>query len=90
MWPGINCHILLVISRLHEVLMDLQDQQLKQLSTWLYATEARIKQMEAQHLGPEIEDLKHQIEEHKVKKIFKVFFYCIFLIKWNYAVYIKT
>ncbi|KAI5090181.1 dystrophin isoform 1, partial [Silurus meridionalis] len=53
-------------SRLHEVLMDLQNQQLKQLSTWLDVTEARIKQMEAQPLGPKIEHLKHQIEEHKL------------------------
>ncbi|TSK17770.1 Dystrophin [Bagarius yarrelli] len=53
-------------SRLHEVLMELQNQQLKQLSTWLDVTEARIKQMEAQPLGPELEDLKHQIEEHKL------------------------
>lgn len=64
--PYINCHLLLVISRLHEVLMDLQNEQLKQLSNWLDVTEARIKQIEAQPLGPEIEDLKHQIEEHKV------------------------
>ncbi|KAK3510935.1 hypothetical protein QTP70_027830, partial [Hemibagrus guttatus] len=53
-------------SRLHEVLMDLQNQQLKQLSNWLDVTEARIKQIEAQPLGPEIEALKHQIEEHKL------------------------
>ncbi|XP_062866503.1 dystrophin isoform X2 [Trichomycterus rosablanca] len=53
-------------SRLHEVLMDLQNQQLRQLSTWLDVTEARIKQMEAKPLGPEIEDVKHQIEEHKL------------------------
>ncbi|XP_047659645.1 dystrophin isoform X2 [Tachysurus fulvidraco] len=53
-------------SRLHGVLMDLQNQQLKQLSTWLDVTEARIKQIEAQPLGPEIEHLKHQIEEHKL------------------------
>ncbi|XP_017313017.1 dystrophin isoform X2 [Ictalurus punctatus] len=53
-------------SRLHEVLMNLQNQQLEQLSTWLDVTEARIKQIEAQPLGPEIEDLKHQIEEHKL------------------------
>ncbi|XP_017573216.1 dystrophin isoform X2 [Pygocentrus nattereri] len=53
-------------SRLHEVLMDLQHQQLKQLTTWLDVTEARIKRMGAQPLGPEIEDVKHQIEEHKL------------------------
>ncbi|XP_053333050.1 dystrophin isoform X2 [Clarias gariepinus] len=53
-------------SRLHEVLMDLQNQQLKQLSTWLDVTEARIKQIEAQPLGPDPENIKHQIEEHKL------------------------
>ncbi|KAI4901901.1 hypothetical protein NFI96_022255 [Prochilodus magdalenae] len=53
-------------SRLHEVLMDLQHQQLRQLTTWLDVTEARIKRMGAQPLGPEIEDIKHQIEEHKL------------------------
>ena len=62
-----NCYLRLVILRLHGVLMDLQNQQLKQLSTWLDVTEARIKQIEAQPLGPEIEHLKHQIEEHKVQ-----------------------
>uniref|UniRef100_A0A8B9K382 Dystrophin n=1 Tax=Astyanax mexicanus TaxID=7994 RepID=A0A8B9K382_ASTMX len=51
---------------LHEVLMDLQHQQLKQLTSWLDVTEARIKRMGAQPLGPEIEDVKHQIEEHKL------------------------
>lgn len=54
------------ISRLHEVLMDLQHQQLKQLSDWLDTTEMRIKRMGAQPLGPELEDIKRQIEEQKV------------------------
>ncbi|KAJ3584660.1 hypothetical protein NHX12_015155 [Muraenolepis orangiensis] len=53
-------------SRLHEVLMDLQHQQLKQLTDWLDVTEARIKMMGAQPLGPDLEDIKHQVEEHKV------------------------
>ncbi|XP_072514120.1 dystrophin isoform X6 [Salminus brasiliensis] len=53
-------------SRLHDVLMDLQHQQLKQLTTWLDVTEARVKRMGAQPLGPELEDVKHQIEEHKL------------------------
>lgn len=51
--------------RLHEVLMDLQHQQLQQLTDWLDVTEARIKRMGAQ-LGPDLEDVKHQVEEHKV------------------------
>ncbi|XP_068575388.1 dystrophin isoform X3 [Cebidichthys violaceus] len=53
-------------SRLHEVLMDLQHQQLKQLTDWLDLTEARIKRMGAQPLGPDLEDVKHQVEEHKL------------------------
>uniref|UniRef100_A0A3Q3Q3E4 Calponin-homology (CH) domain-containing protein n=1 Tax=Monopterus albus TaxID=43700 RepID=A0A3Q3Q3E4_MONAL len=53
-------------SRLHELLMDLQHQQLQQLTDWLDVTEARIKRMEAQPLGPDLEDIKHQVEEHKV------------------------
>ncbi|XP_049425588.1 dystrophin isoform X1 [Epinephelus fuscoguttatus] len=53
-------------SRLHEVLMDLQHQQLQQLTDWLDVTEARIKRMGAQPLGPDLEDVKHQVEEHKL------------------------
>lgn len=46
--------------------MDLQHQQLQQLTDWLDVTEARIKRMGAQPLGPDLEDVKHQVEEHKV------------------------
>ncbi|TRY57147.1 hypothetical protein DNTS_002628, partial [Danionella cerebrum] len=53
-------------SRLHEVLMDLQHQQLKQLSDWLDMTEIRIKRMGSQPLGPELDDIKRQIEEQKL------------------------
>ncbi|XP_038658195.1 dystrophin isoform X7 [Scyliorhinus canicula] len=53
-------------SKLHEVLMDLQQQQLKHLADWLTNTEDRIHQMEAQPLGPDLEALKQQVEEHKV------------------------
>ncbi|XP_078415979.1 dystrophin isoform X2 [Cetorhinus maximus] len=53
-------------SKLHEVLMDLQQQQLKHLADWLTSTEDRIQQMEAQPLGPDLEALKQQVEEHKV------------------------
>ncbi|XP_067896656.1 dystrophin isoform X2 [Heterodontus francisci] len=53
-------------SKLHEVLMDLQQQQLKHLADWLTSTEDRIHQMEAQPLGPDLEALKQQVEEHKV------------------------
>ncbi|MEQ2216236.1 hypothetical protein XENOCAPTIV_012936, partial [Xenoophorus captivus] len=53
-------------SRLHEVLMDLQNNQLQQLTQWLDVTEARIKKIDSQPLGPDLEDIKHQVEEHKV------------------------
>ncbi|XP_034461360.1 dystrophin isoform X13 [Hippoglossus hippoglossus] len=53
-------------TRLHEVLMDLQHQQLQQLTDWLDVTEGRIKRMGAQPLGPDLEDVKHQVEEHKL------------------------
>lgn len=46
--------------------MNLQHQQLQQLTDWLDMTEARIKRMGAQPLGPDLEDVKHQVEEHKV------------------------
>lgn len=52
--------------RLHEVLMELQHQQLKQLADWLELTEGRIKRMGAQTLGPDLENIKQQVEEHKV------------------------
>ncbi|XP_069746216.1 dystrophin isoform X6 [Narcine bancroftii] len=53
-------------SKLHEELMDLQHQQLKHLADWLTNTEDRINQMEEQPLGPDLEALKEQVEEHKV------------------------
>ncbi|XP_029306035.1 LOW QUALITY PROTEIN: dystrophin [Cottoperca gobio] len=53
-------------SRLHEVLMGLQHQQLQQLTDWLDVTEARINRMGDQPLGPDLEDVKHQVEEHKL------------------------
>ncbi|XP_053728438.1 dystrophin isoform X6 [Synchiropus splendidus] len=53
-------------SRLHEVLMNLQHQQLQQLTDWLDVTEARIKRMGDQPLGPDLENIKHQVEEHKL------------------------
>ncbi|CAH2223155.1 dystrophin isoform X1, partial [Pelobates cultripes] len=52
-------------SSLHKTLMDLQNQQLKQLSDWLSQTEDRTKKMDAE-LGPDLEDIKHQLEEHRV------------------------
>ncbi|XP_053311034.1 dystrophin isoform X1 [Spea bombifrons] len=51
-------------SNLHKTLMALQNQRLKQLSDWLSQTEERTKRMDAE-LGPELEDIKRQIEEHR-------------------------
>ncbi|NWX97649.1 UTRO protein, partial [Nothoprocta ornata] len=52
-------------SRLHDMLMELQKQQLQQLSDWLTATEERIQHMEAQLLAEDLEALQKQLEEHK-------------------------
>ncbi|XP_027389375.1 dystrophin isoform X4 [Bos indicus x Bos taurus] len=53
-------------SNLHKVLMDLQNQQLKELNAWLTKTEERTRKMEKEPLGPDLEDLKRQIQQHKV------------------------
>ncbi|XP_069787742.1 utrophin-like isoform X2 [Narcine bancroftii] len=53
-------------AKLHEVLMELQQRQLQQLSNWLSQTEERIQKMEAQPLGDELTSFKEKIEEHKV------------------------
>ncbi|XP_033616290.1 dystrophin isoform X2 [Fukomys damarensis] len=53
-------------SNLHKILMDLQNQKLKELNDWLTKTEERTKKMEEQALGPDLEDLKHQVQQHKV------------------------
>ncbi|XP_071405486.1 utrophin isoform X5 [Pithys albifrons albifrons] len=52
-------------SRLHDVLMELQKQQLQQLSDWLTVTEERIQKMESQLLAEDLESLQQQLEEHK-------------------------
>uniref|UniRef100_A0AAZ3PVD8 Utrophin n=1 Tax=Oncorhynchus tshawytscha TaxID=74940 RepID=A0AAZ3PVD8_ONCTS len=52
-------------ARLHEVLMDLQQQQLQQLSDWLTKTEERIRKMEIETMAGDVEGYKAQIEQHK-------------------------
>lgn len=52
--------------------MDLQNLQLQQLTNWLDVTEARIKRIGSQPLGPDLEDIKHQVEEHKVGTSWRV------------------
>uniref|UniRef100_A0A8C9CVN1 Dystrophin n=1 Tax=Phocoena sinus TaxID=42100 RepID=A0A8C9CVN1_PHOSS len=53
-------------SNLHKVLMDLQNQQLKELHDWLTKTEERTRKMEKEPFGPDLEDLKCQVQQHKV------------------------
>lgn len=57
------------VFRLHEVLMDLQQQQLQQLSDWLTLTEGRIRKMEREPVAGDVEGYLAQIEQHKVRRI---------------------
>ncbi|CAJ1078470.1 dystrophin isoform X1 [Xyrichtys novacula] len=52
-------------ARLHEVLMDLQQQQLQQLSDWLTLTEERIRKIETEATAQDVELYKEHIEQHK-------------------------
>uniref|UniRef100_A0A7N9AK67 Utrophin n=1 Tax=Mastacembelus armatus TaxID=205130 RepID=A0A7N9AK67_9TELE len=52
-------------ARLHEVLMDLQQQQLQQLSDWLTQTEERIRKIETEPAAKDLEVYKEQIDQHK-------------------------
>uniref|UniRef100_A0A8C5J8T1 Dystrophin n=1 Tax=Junco hyemalis TaxID=40217 RepID=A0A8C5J8T1_JUNHY len=65
-WESLRVASMEKQSNLHKVLMDLQNQQLAQLAEWLTKTEERTKKTDLEPLGPDLEDLKHQIEEHKV------------------------
>lgn len=57
------------LSRLHEVLMDLQQQQLQQLSDWLTHTEERIRKIETEPAAKDLELYTEQIEQHKVNTL---------------------
>lgn len=46
--------------------MDLQQQQLQQLSDWLTQTEERIRKIETDPTAKDMEFYKEQIEQHKV------------------------
>uniref|UniRef100_A0A3P9KMC8 Calponin-homology (CH) domain-containing protein n=1 Tax=Oryzias latipes TaxID=8090 RepID=A0A3P9KMC8_ORYLA len=54
-------------ARLHEVLMDLQQQQLQQLSDWLTQTEKRIKRIEMEPPAEDMEELQNDLEVEQVK-----------------------
>lgn len=62
------------IFSLHKVLMDLQNQQLKELNDWLTKTEERTRKMETEPLGPDLEDLKRQVQQHKVSTCYAIYF----------------
>ncbi|XP_017939527.3 dystrophin isoform X6 [Manacus vitellinus] len=64
-WESLRVASMEKQSNLHKVLMDLQNQQLAQLADWLTKTEERTKKIDLEPLGPDLEDLKHQVEEHK-------------------------
>lgn len=53
--------------------MELQQQQLQQLSDWLTRTEDRIRKIEIESPAKDIDDYQQRIEQHKVKYTF--FFY---------------
>lgn len=54
------------LDRLHDVLMELQTQQLQQLSAWLTLTEERIRKMETRPLDDDLKSLQKLLEDHKV------------------------
>ncbi|KAL2082234.1 hypothetical protein ACEWY4_022052 [Coilia grayii] len=56
-------------SRLHEVLMDLQQQQLQQLCDWLTQTEGCIRKMETEPIAPDLDSFHTQIEQHKLLQV---------------------
>ncbi|XP_077408097.1 utrophin isoform X3 [Vanacampus margaritifer] len=56
-------------ARLHEVLMELQQQQLQQLSDWLTRTEDRIRKIETESPAKDLEGYKERVEQHKELQI---------------------
>lgn len=52
--------------------MDLQQQQLQQLSDWLTQTEERIMKMETDTPAENLEIYKEQIEQHRVITAFYI------------------
>ncbi|XP_030304179.1 dystrophin isoform X2 [Calypte anna] len=64
-WESLRIASMEKQSNLHKTLMDLQNQQLAQLADWLTKTEERTRKIDLEPLGPDLEDLKHQVEEHK-------------------------
>ncbi len=49
--------------------MELQQQQLQQLSDWLTLTEERIRKIETEPAAKDVEIYREQIEQHKVNTV---------------------
>ncbi|XP_070273932.1 utrophin isoform X2 [Myotis yumanensis] len=64
-WEALRVESMDRQSRLHDVLMELQKQQLQQLSAWLTLTEERIQKMETCPLDDDLQSLQKLLEDHK-------------------------
>lgn len=52
--------------------MDLQHQQLQQLSDWLKDTEGRIRTMETDPMADDMQGYLAQIEQHRVSQLLRL------------------
>ncbi|KAK2506726.1 hypothetical protein MC885_001843 [Smutsia gigantea] len=64
-WEALRVESMDRQSRLHDVLMELQTQQLQQLSAWLTLTEERIRKMETHPLDDDLKSLQKLLDDHK-------------------------
>ncbi|XP_012590479.1 PREDICTED: utrophin [Condylura cristata] len=64
-WESLRVESMSRQSRLHDALMELQKQQLQQLSAWLTLTEERIQKMETCPLDDDLKSLQKLLEDHK-------------------------
>ncbi|XP_070112325.1 utrophin isoform X10 [Equus caballus] len=64
-WEALRVESMDRQSRLHDVLMALQKQQLQQLSAWLALTEERIQKMETRPPDNDLQSLQKLLEDHK-------------------------
>ncbi|KAM6186049.1 utrophin [Rhynchocyon petersi] len=64
-WEALRVESMERQSRLHDVLMELQKQQLQHLSAWLTLTEERIQKMEACPLDEDLQSIQKLLEDHK-------------------------
>ncbi|KAG8508907.1 Utrophin, partial [Galemys pyrenaicus] len=64
-WEALRVDSMNRQSRLHDSLMELQKEQLQQLSAWLTLTEERIQKMESCSLDDDLKSLQKLLEDHK-------------------------